>query len=311
MHLKTTLLSALSLILISIPCHSQSWQEVKSRPTVYLYGEGVGATEAEADQQALRDLLSKISIEVSSDFSLTEEEALTNGELDAKSYTQSKIETYSAATLTNTERLTIDQTRDGIRVARFIRRDEIERIFEGRIHTIREYISLGIQAESQLKLDDALRYFYWSLVLLRTVQHPAEVGYSPAPDSAPVQLLSWLPEQLNSILSNIKPKVTSSDECFVDLQFSYKGQDITSLDFSYFDGRGWSNLTRVEDGFASMEFIQGMIPSTIQLKYEYAYRGQTHLNPEMKAVLTMLRGYVLRRASTTIRPFSRSPQAGQ
>ena len=70
-------------------------------------GEGWGATVEEADQQALAALISKISIAVSSDFILTEDEKTTNGVLDAQSYANLKVQTYSSATLTNTERLAL------------------------------------------------------------------------------------------------------------------------------------------------------------------------------------------------------------
>ena len=104
-----------------VPAFSQSWDEVKRNSNVYLFGEGWGATVEEADQQALAALISKISVAVSSDFTVTEDEKSTNGVLDAQSYTNLKVQTYSSATLTNTERLVIDNNPNEAHIGRFIK----------------------------------------------------------------------------------------------------------------------------------------------------------------------------------------------
>ena len=74
-------------VLCLVPTFSQSWDEVKRNSNIFLYGEGWGATVEEADQQALASLISKISVVVSSDFTITEDEKSVNGVLDATSYT--------------------------------------------------------------------------------------------------------------------------------------------------------------------------------------------------------------------------------
>ena len=121
-----------------ISAFSQSWDEVIRNTQTYLSGEGWGATVEEADQQALAALISKISVVVSNDFSITEDERTTNGKLDAASYTTSKVQTYSTATLTNTERIVIDNNPEQAHIGRFIKRSELNKIFEGRIRTIKE-----------------------------------------------------------------------------------------------------------------------------------------------------------------------------
>ena len=153
-----------------IPAFSQSWDEIKNNSNAYLYGEGWGATVEEADQQALTALISQISLIVSSDFTIIEDERMVNGNLDATSYTNSKLQTYSAATLTNTERVVIDNKPDEAHIGRYIKRSEINRIFEGRKRTVNEHIRLGLMAESSGKIDDALRNYYWAFSLLKSIQ---------------------------------------------------------------------------------------------------------------------------------------------
>lgn len=220
-----------------ISAFSQSWDEVIRNTQTYLSGEGWGATVEEADQQALAALISKISVVVSNDFSITEDERTTNGKLDAASYTTSKVQTYSTATLTNTERIVIDNNPDQAHIGRFIKRSELNKIFEGRIRTIKEYIRLGKVAEDACKIDDALRNYYWAYSLLKSVQRPSSVVYSDEETGETMYPLTWLPQQITNILKDLSVEVTGNDGINVDLMFKYKGQPVSTLDFTYFDGR--------------------------------------------------------------------------
>ena len=291
-----------------IPAFSQSWDEVKRDNATYLSGEGWGATMEEADQQALAALISKISVAVSSEFSITEDERVTNGELDATSYTNSKLQTYSASTLTNTERIVIDNSADEAHIGRYIKRSELNKIFEGRIRTIKEYIRLGKVAEEACKIDDALRNYYWAYSLLKSVQHPATVTWQDEMSGEELMPLTWLPQQLTNIMKDLSVEVTGNDGTNVDLMFKYKGEPVSTLDFTYFDGRNWSNICSVKDGRGSMEFVKDMIPENVQINYEYAYRGQAHINQEIQSVLSVVKGQAIRASRTNVQTGKSKPE---
>lgn len=283
-----------------IPAFSQSWDEVKSNTQTYLSGEGWGATVEEADQQALAALISKISVVVSSDFSITEDERTTNGTLDATSYTNSKLQTYSTATLTNTERVVIDNNADQAHIGRYIKRSELNKIFEGRIRTIKEYVRLGKMAESSSKIDDALRNYYWAYALLKSVQQPSNVTFTDSETGEAIYPLTWLPQQLTNVMKDLEVKVTGNDGTNVDLMFYYKGQPVSTLDYTYFDGRNWSNICSAKDGRGTMEFVKDMVPENVQINYEYAYRGQAHINQEIQSVLNVVKGQAIRAARVNV-----------
>lgn len=296
--IRIVLLIILSINIIS--AHSQSWDEVKRNSDFYLCGEGWGATIEEADQQALADLISKISVVVSSDFTITEDEKAVKGGIDAKSYTSSKLQTYSTATLTNTERVVIDNDAEQAHIGRYIKRYEINRIFEGRLRMVKEHVRLGHVAESALKMDDALRNYYWAFSLLKSLQRPAEVTYNDDETGKEEHLLTWLPERIKHIFDDLSVKIVGNDGKNVDLMFTYKDFPVGSLDYTYFDGRNWSNISSVKDGRGTMEFSSGMIPENIQINYEYAYRGQAHINQEVKAVLDVVKGSAIRGARVNL-----------
>ena len=124
------LLTFIIAAIIFFPCGAQSWEEIKSSRQ-YIYGEGWGSSDAEADKNALADLISKISVQVQSSFTLTEDELSHNGQVDGETYARSKVQTYSQATLTNTEKIVIEYEPDA-HVGRYILKSEISRIFEAR-----------------------------------------------------------------------------------------------------------------------------------------------------------------------------------
>ena len=67
----------------TLSAFAQSWESIKA-DTAYLYGEGFGSTVAEADQFALNDLISKISLQVTSNTTSEMQETIVNDKLDSK-----------------------------------------------------------------------------------------------------------------------------------------------------------------------------------------------------------------------------------
>lgn len=149
--------------------------------------------------------------------------------------------------------------------------------------------------------DGTLRNYYWAFTLLKTVQHPADVKYTDEETGDALLPLTWLPERMHKLFSGINVKVVGNDGTNVDLDFTYNGKPVSSLDFSYFDGRDWSNLCSVKDGRGTMEFSKDMVPETVQLNYEYAYRGQAHISPEVQSVLTVVNSHTMRGARVSVR----------
>ena len=134
---------------------AQSAEQIRNSKE-FLSGEGTGETLKAADNAALNDLLSKISVNVQGSFQTVENEVVTNGNLDSRSACQMVVNTYSQATLTNTNRLVISNEPDA-HVLRYVKRSEIERIFAGRKNKVIDLVGMAVKAEKSAKVDDALR----------------------------------------------------------------------------------------------------------------------------------------------------------
>ena len=76
------------------------------------------------------------------------------------------VNTYSTATLKNTERIIINNEPDA-HVGRWIKKSEVNRIFVGRENKVKDFVEAAQRAEKSAKIDDALRYYYWAFTLLK------------------------------------------------------------------------------------------------------------------------------------------------
>ena len=277
-------LSNIVFVLVCLSGFSQSVTEIKSSPD-YLLGEGWGVTLKQADDAALQDLISKISVNVKSTFTSTEEEMNNNGNLDAVSVSRSIISTYSQATLTNTQRIVIENEPEA-HVLRYIKVSEVTRIFEGRKAKVLDMVECANRAEQNGKIDDALRYYYWSLCLLKSLQYSNELKYI-CPDGKERLLSTWIPEKMNDIFSGINISSVNKQNQQILLSFDYKGKPVSSFDYTFFDGMDWSNIYSAKDGRGVIDLRPGQIADNIRIKCEYEFAGESHIDKEIESVIAL------------------------
>ena len=160
------------IVLLPLTIAAQSWETIENSGQ-YIWGVGYGTTVAEADRNAMADLISKIATHVSSDFQQGEAEISEGGQTDRQSYVTSRVQTYSQATLTNAERLILKNEPDA-QVGRYMKKSEVHRIFESRQRKAIDMVETALRAEEAGKADDALRNLYWALALVRSLQYPNE-----------------------------------------------------------------------------------------------------------------------------------------
>lgn len=282
----------------ALPLPAQSWQEVTGSPE-YLCGEGRGSSVEEADRQALAALLSQISLEVSSASEIGNRRREQGGRVESDETTfAATISTYSQATLTNTERLIIENEPDA-RVGRWIKRSELARIFEGRRAKVKDWVEAALRAESAGRVDNALRHYYWAFTLLKSLQHPNEESYTDE-EGARHRLMTWIPEQMERVFGDLKTVVAARDGDHVELAITYRGRPVSSVDYTYFDGRDWSNIYSAKDGRGSLWLASGNASERLQLKYEYQYLAEAQIDKEIESVLKAVAGTSMRAAYVQI-----------
>ena len=284
------LLLFFSVCLGTLSAQTPAIEEIKQSDE-YLWGEGRGKTNKEADNRALKDLISKISVSVEAQFQNIEEEVYSeDGELDSRAACKSVINTYSQATLANTSKHVIGNEPDA-HIFRYVHRSDVEKIFEGRKNLIRDMMESATKAEERGKVDDALRNYYWAYCLLQSVPNANSVT-----DTDGHVLTHQIPERMNDIFDEIVFQkddsylASSDNEHITEVQVLYKGTPVTSMEYSYFDGMDWSQAVKAKDGKGSIEFRPGSVPDVIQFKCEYEFSGEAHINKEIQKVLEVMRG---------------------
>ena len=275
-------------VLSGVVC-AQSVEAIKASEE-YLTGEGWGESLKAADNAALQALISKISVSVESQFENIEEEMNDASGLDSRSACRSVVNTYSQATLQNTQRIVIENEPDA-HVFRYVKRTEVDKIFESRRLKVFDMAASAARAVEKGKVDDALRYYYWSYCLLQSIPNANGVI-----DGNGHVLTHWIPEQINEVFDEVEVQTISEEDNVAEIRVLYKGVPVTSMDYTYFDGMDWSNIYSAKDGRGFVELRPGMTTENMKIKCEYEYSGEAHIDKEINTVVNVMKGKVFRDA---------------
>jgi len=272
----------------------------------YIWGQGYAETVKEADKEALANLMSKISVQVESDFVIDEREVNTAAGNDAQSTVSSVVRTYSQGTLKNTRSYVVSEGPPTAYVIRYIKRSELEKIFKDREENVLSYVYSARSAEKTGRIDAALRYYYWASCLLKSLQNPSQVKFSE--DGIKYPLTMWIPEQIRTILSQIKVEVTKVEGQEISLLFTYKDKPVTSLDFHYWDGMNYSNIFSAKDGIMQVEMRPGAPTNKFNIQYEYEFKSQMRQDPELEQVMNIFNTVNYKEATVTVNSGNKSEQ---
>lgn len=266
--------------------HAQSVEEIQNSKE-YIWGTGSASTLKKADNEALAALISQISTNVSSQFSQLTEGGTEGDKATVDETFKSVINTYSRATLNNTRRIVI-QNEPEAAVMRYIKVSEIQRIFEARKTKLLDFAQEAMKAEKKTQVADALRYYYWALILLQS--YPDGKFLTMKDEEGKDQLLcNWIPKQMNDIFAHLEVSMNDvhidGDLKTIDLKVLYKGQPVRNYDYTYFDGRDWSNIFSAKDGLGIIEMPAVASAKGMQIKTEYMFEGESNIDNELAEVM--------------------------
>lgn len=277
------------LTLISIVGFSQSIESIKADRNTYLWGEGNGVTLDEADKNALSMLINQISVSIESKFEMEKTE---NADGEVSNNVKSIVKTYSSNSLQNTERIVISQEPEA-KVIRYIKRSDVSRIFANREVKIKEFCNYASIAIEELRISDAIKYYYWAYALLRS--HPDQNEITYIDDKGESHMLAiWLPECIKQVISSIDIKVTNKkileSSAQYKLNLTYLGKPIEKLVYQYWTGQDYTNLIEARNGLGIVEFFgkNAADREKIQIKIEYIFRNESLYDKEIYTVIEKL-----------------------
>jgi len=257
-----------------------SFREIQNSDN-YIWGLGQSSDPDKANKLALEDLLTKISVQVESEFeNIAIEE---NGNF--REYTKSVINTYANATLSNVSEKYFEKKGMYYRL-RYIDVNDMQKVFDLRETKMRSYISIGTKAQRELRIGDALRNYYYAYALY--LSHPYQSTLTIKEDNTDVLLGILLNDRINSLFSETDFEISGSvkydkgKKTKYELSCNFKGEKVDNLDFRYNN----SSLFEVNNG-QSQVFLYGAeqkAMDNLNIRIEYKYETKCH-DKELTAVL--------------------------
>lgn len=253
--------------------------EIETSGRYYFGKSDEHPTLAEADEEAMRLLMTSISANVVVDVYHDHQTNDANGVYCENNKFQSMVRTYTSGRLNNVESLQLG--REGShRVVRYVLKSEVNKVFEERKRKIASMVNLGDLALEEGKIDVAIRNYNWALNLLNTLPYPSEEKYGD------LVLSAWLPAHIDNILRNLRVAVYSKNGLETQLYFSYLDKPVSSLDFKYRD-MGHMNSYTAKDGMAMIELTENSDTTMYNVIVECNFRNQYDLDPEVKSVMEL------------------------
>lgn len=252
------------LAIFTMYSHAQSIDEIKKNSN-YIWGEGNGTTMSDAEGEALRQMSVQISVSVYN--SSYDEESNDN------SVQKAVLQSVSSAKFTNVQMRVLEEEPNA-KVFCFMSRSEVKKMFEKRANHIVNMVDAGKTAESRMMIDEALRNYYWALVLAKTTPEPVEIEFNDKKGEA----TSLLPIKIKSVLAMINASVDEiQDGKNLILGFTYNGKPVSSLNFKYNDGQSIVGPIVARDGIG--EASMASIPAYRKLHLTYELRFRNEVDP--------------------------------
>lgn len=246
---------------------AQTTQEIQNSPE-YVWGEGFAVTAEEAEQNALSQMSRSISVSIFNKTAMSE----TNGD----AFQQRVLQSVSSARLQNVQVRVLSEEPKA-HVFCYMHRDEVKRMYEKRMERIKDMVEAGKTAEERLQIDDALRYYYWALLLSRS--NPQEVNISFGSDTGFASTL--LPLKIKSVIQGINAELIEGQQenssINALINFSYNGKKVSSLQFNYNDGQSFVGPVHVKDGIGEVDLLS--FPSNGKLSITYETRFKNEVDP--------------------------------
>lgn len=249
------------LAIFTMYSHAQSIDEIKKNSN-YIWGEGNGTTMSDAEGEALRQMSVQISVSVYN--SSYDEESNDN------SVQKAVLQSVSSAKFTNVQMRVLEEEPNA-KVFCFMPRSEVKKMFEKRANHIANMVDAGKTAESRMMIDEALRNYYWALVLAKTTPEPIEIEFNDKKGEA----TSLLPIKIKSVLAMINASVDEiQDGKNLILGFTYNGKPVSSLNFKYNDGQSIVGPIVARDGIGEASMASIPADGKLHLTYELRFRNE-------------------------------------
>lgn len=186
---------------------------------------------------------------------------------------ESRMKTYSFATLQNVGQIILSEENPA-KIFRYISQSEIDKSFEARQDRALSFVNDANKALKSAQIGDAIKYYYWAMVLLNTIPNGAAVK-SRFEDGSETLVYTWCHDRICRIIDDLTFEVSdmrqSPSYSTVVFDVRFRGIPVADLDFQYWMGQRYSPLYSVKDGRGTADFEHLSEGDRLKLKIEYQY----------------------------------------
>ncbi len=277
----------LFFILIGATANAQNpeAERIRRNPD-YIFAEGEGMFLEDADKEALRLLSSQIWTFVVSETTSSANTRIEGGRIAEESEQLAAFDkSFTASTIPNARMLIIAEEPE-CRVLRYVSKSDVEAMLNAKSERIIDLVNAAKRAEQQLQIDDALRNYYWALMLAKSHTRPVYVDIGGHKVDCRSELFDKIKQVIGSITENVEMCETVDGLTKVTLRFRYGGNDVASLQFRYDAAPGERvGPIAVKNGVAEIDVRQLPDDGKLLIQYEYRFAKEAaNLDKELEAV---------------------------
>lgn len=226
----------IAFILFGLTAYSQNFKEnrkkvdkIKENSEFYWGESGNCKNSRKADEEAIVNLLENIGRDKS-----LQPLYFQNSD-DEDEQQQRLLGTYAESLKRRSDDIVLSNENGSAKSFRYIKKTDFKELCYAREGSILDYIREGMAAEDQYRCGDALRYYYWALMLCHSHPNGAALLYNNVPT------YKWLLRRIESLLSDIvvqpRRQNKADDDEFVLAVMLY-GNSVDGLEFEYNNGNG-------------------------------------------------------------------------
>lgn len=246
------------VILLQSSAFAQNFRENRKKAdgikadAEYYWGESeVCKNQRKADEDAIESLLENIS----KDKSL---QTVYFQDSDDEEEQRARVfHTFAEVLKKSSYDLVLDNTGGAAKSFRYIKKSDFANICRQRELRINDYIVQGMAAEDQLRCGEALRYYYWGLMLCHSHPNGENLLFNDPDTGYDTPTYRWLLRRTETLLSDITVIPRRQDKAG-DNEFIFGvnvlGNSVNGLDFEYNDGNGTA-ITSVNNGICHIKLV--------------------------------------------------------
>lgn len=254
------------VILLQSSAFAQNFRENRKKAdgikadAEYYWGESeVCKNQRKADEDAIESLLENIS----KDKSL---QTVYFQDSDDEEEQRARVfHTFAEVLKKSSYDLVLDNTGGAAKSFRYIKKSDFANICRQRELRINDYIVQGMAAEDQLRCGEALRYYYWGLMLCHSHPNGENLLFNDPDTGYDTPTYRWLLRRTETLLSDITVIPRRQDKAG-DNEFIFGvnvlGNSVNGLDFEYNDGNGTA-ITSVNNGICHIKLVDHDMSSVV------------------------------------------------